>query len=101
MLTQIANIVILSSDIMYFCYKLQKKHNLICVFATKNLCGTQSYNEEKSPADSLCGGLLYYIIYSVYIFGRESLISTVALTYAARSSALSIPDRARSQWVLP
>lgn len=48
---------------MHFCYKLQKIYNSICVFATKNLCGTQSYNAEKSPADFLCGGLLYYIIY--------------------------------------
>ena len=63
MLTQIANIIIPYRNIIYFCYKLQKIYNSICVFATKNLCGAQSYNAEKSPADSLCGGLLYYIIY--------------------------------------
>ena len=43
--------------------QITKIYNSICVFATKNLYGTQSYNAEKSPADSLCGGLLYYIIY--------------------------------------
>ena len=43
--------------------QITKIYNSICVFATKNLCGTQSYNAEKSPADFLRGGLLYYIIY--------------------------------------
>ena len=100
MLTQIANIIISYKNIMYFCYKLQK-YIIRFVYLHQRNFETRRTAMKKSAADSLRGGQLYYIIYSVYIFGRESLISTVALTYAARSSALSIPDRARSQWVLP
>ena len=100
MLTQIANIITSYENIIHFCYKLQKCIIRFVYLHQRNF-ETRRTAMKKSPADSLRGGQLYYIIYSVYIFGRESLISTVALTYAARSSALSIPDRARSQWVLP
>ena len=48
-----------------FLLQITKIYNSICVFATKNLCGTQSYNAEKSPADSLCGGLPVLNYYGV------------------------------------
>ena len=73
MLTQIAKIIISYENIIHFCYKLQK-YTIQFVYLHQRNFETRRTAMKKSPADSFRGGLLYYIIYSVYIFGRESLV---------------------------
>ena len=65
MLTQIANIVILSSDIMYFCYKLQKSIIQFVYLPQRIYTAHRVTMQKNPPADSLRGGLSVLNYYGV------------------------------------
>ena len=64
MLTQIASIIISYENIMYFCYKLQKMYNSICVFAPKKFWDAQN-RDEKIPRRFVPRGIACLVCYGV------------------------------------